>query len=761
MTAISILLLLCLIQPLSGQVKGKIVDAATGEGVEKAMIISGAKGAVSGSDGTFVTDASEYLSVEAAGYATLVVKADTLKPMHIRINPLSYDLSEVSVTAYHTPGKLKSLPGAVSIIDPGPSRELEHNLVSPLSSAPGVYVQEASPGTMKLTLRGIGSRYPYGTKKIKLYLDEIPLYSAEGETYFDDINPEFISRMEVLRGPASGIYGASLGGAVLLYPERPGYGKTEAWLSNSAGSFGYLKNSAGFMGGTFNRDIHLSVARIQSDGFRQNDEYLRKSFMLNYHRRFSEKLNGNLLLSGSSVNAQIPSSIDSATLVSNPTAAAPSWLKTRGSKDPERILAGLKLNYRPSETVDLTGSLFGTYRTNEENRPFNFLNETGSSYGVRLLARYSGKIRNSSYRLVAGSNLFFEKYKSSISGNPGGLGLKGDLMQKGRQFIYQADVFAQAEWRFAAFSLTAGVDVNASGFTFRDLYSSDTLDQSGYYDFQPVTSPRLAFSWDPSNAVSVYAAINHGFTIPSLSETQTPLGLINRDIKPEKAWSFEAGNRLSLFEGATFVDLAMYYMRVSKLIVPQRVAEDFYVGMNAGASLHRGIEIAVQQRLFGTMDPQEPSPFAAAANLSYSINRFSFQDFTLDGNDFSGNRLPGMPAQFFTGSVELRAFKGFSSEWEFSSSGKIPLDDFNRRYAESWTVLNAGAGYAFEIGKKLEISALLKINNITNTRYASMVVVNAPGTETSPPRYYYPGMPRWFSVGVRVGVWGSGGAVEW
>ena len=65
----------------------------------------------------------------------------------------------------------------------------------------GLIIQEATPGTMKLTLRGIGSRYPYGTKKIKMFFDGIPLYSTEGETYFDDVNPEYLSRIEVLLRP--------------------------------------------------------------------------------------------------------------------------------------------------------------------------------------------------------------------------------------------------------------------------------------------------------------------------------------------------------------------------------------------------------------------------------------------------------------------------------------------------------------------------------------------------------------------------------
>ena len=85
------------------------------------------------------------------------------------------------------------------------------------------------------------------------------------------------------------------------------------------------------------------------------------------------------------------------------------------------------------------------------------------------------------------------------------------------------------------------------------------------------------------------------------------------------------------------------------------------------------------------------------------------------------------------------------------SSGKIPLDDFNRKFTNSYTVLNAKAGYVFNLKSKLRIDALIKVYNITDTHYASMVVVNAPGSDVRPPRYYYPGMPRWvsFTAGIK------------
>lgn len=750
-----ILLLLVTFSSVSAQITGRLTDASTGEPVINVLIISGSTKSFSGSDGTFSTPVSEFISVYAEAYRTVNVKADTLRSvstgMVITLQQLSYNLSEVSITAYNNPEKLRSIAGAVSVVPVDSLQYAGYNIVSSLSASPGLVIQEATPGTMKLTLRGIGSRYPYGTKKIKMFFDGIPLYSAEGETYFDDINPEYLSRIEILRGPASSIYGASLGGAVVLYPQRPEYGLSEMSLTSSIGSFGYLKNTLTYSTSNGKGDLLASLSGIRSDGYRKNSKYQRTSLLLNYNHTIGDRLTGSLLVSGSLINDLIPSSIDSATFVSNPQAAAPLWLKSEGSKSPQRILAGYKLKYQPSNNLELISSLFGTFRKNEENRPFNFLDESGISYGGRFLVRYamnSGKIN---YKITSGSNLFFELYNNSIFENPEGLGVKGDMLQKGRESLYQVDLFSQLDIYLSKFTFTGGFNLNKSGFRFTDQFSIDTIDQSGTSNFDPVLSPRISVSWNPVKSIYSYIAINHGFTIPSLSETMTPLGLINHDIKPEKAWSYEAGARFDLFRHRSFIDVALFYMKVSDLIVPKRVEEDFYVGMNAGASLHKGIEVSLQQWLWGKDENKERAAFSAVMNIMYSLNRFRFLEFIEERNDFSGNQLPGIPESSFTGSIDLKTAYGFRFQLEVLSSGRIPLDDFNSRFTDPWTVLNAKGGYSVTLKKRWGIDALFGLNNITDKRYASMVVVNAPGTVARPPRYYYPGMPRWitFSVGLK------------
>lgn len=653
------------------------------------------------------------------------------------------DLSEVEVTAYGTPGQLKAAAGSISVISGDRLENSATNIAASLIGVPGVVMQEGSLGTIKLTLRGIGSRYPYGTKKIKLFFGDIPMYSAEGETTFDDINPEYINRIEVLRGPASSIYGSSLGGTVILYPQIAQYNREEIKLISAVGSFGYFKNGITYSKDTEKDNLVLSISGIQTDGYRQNSQYSRFSFYVHQHHIFSENLSSNLILSASQIQSHIPSSVDSATMALNPGKAAFIWLKTKGMENPTRAFAGYNIRYKTVGGWEYSTSLFMNSRITEQNRPFNFLDESGLAYGGRLFSQHSQKTGEATLQFTAGTNFYFENIHSSLSENAGGIGKKGAIVSNGRETLSQIDLFTQLEIHYRRIAITGGVNYNQSGFRFKDLTPTDTLNLSGNYHFAPIVAPRLSLTLNPLNDLYIYTSVNKGFSVPSLSETLSPLGLINRDIKPEKAWCFEMGSRVNLFNHNTFIDLAYYYMRVTDLIVPKRVAEAVYVGMNAGSSLHRGLELTANQWIIGKGDYGYSRHFSLMANINYANNRFNFQNFVSDNIEYSGKKLPGMPDQVFSGSLDLQTPVGFYAKLELNKSGSIPLNDLNNSYSKRWSVINLSGGYIFRLFNHLDIDTRIKVNNLADERYASMIVVNALGTAKTAPRYFYPGLPRW------------------
>ena len=124
-------------------------------------------------------------------------------------------LEEITIHSDLFEVEKKDFGGSVSILKPQTINKANGLYLQPvLNSVPGVYMQSGALNTNRITIRGIGSRTPFGTDKIKAYLDEIPLSTGEGETTIEDIDFATLGGIEVYRGPVSTAYGAGLGGAI-------------------------------------------------------------------------------------------------------------------------------------------------------------------------------------------------------------------------------------------------------------------------------------------------------------------------------------------------------------------------------------------------------------------------------------------------------------------------------------------------------------------------------------------------------------------
>src|SRR5690554_1540 len=90
------------------------------------------------------------------------------------------------------------------------------SFVSAVNTVPGVRMEERSPGSYRLSIRGSLLRSPFGVRNVKVYMDEIPLTDAGGNTYLNILDPGAVDGMELLKGPDGSIFGANSGGVVLL-----------------------------------------------------------------------------------------------------------------------------------------------------------------------------------------------------------------------------------------------------------------------------------------------------------------------------------------------------------------------------------------------------------------------------------------------------------------------------------------------------------------------------------------------------------------
>ncbi len=741
------------------QITGIIKDAQTRKPVTGANIIysGGERGTVSDVQGFFEIEnlqEKEFVA-SAIGYKTTTITIIPGKDhYHVHLHPADYSLQEVEVTAFNRSRRLVDVPGSLSLIPASQiEREQPVTVVPVLNQVPGVFAHSGALNTSRITIRGIGARVPYATGKIRAYLNNIPLTNGSGISIVEDIDPSVIERIEIIKGPATSVYGAGLGGTVIMTARNPELHPNQISNSFNAGSWDLYRNTLNVDAGTGNMGISINYNHTQSNGYRQNNQYKRNGLTAVSQLSASNNTSITALFNYTSLKAHIPSSIDSATYTMNPQSAAANWFRTRGYEDYDKLLAGISAEYDLYPSLSANLSLFSTMVREKEMRPFDVLNEDRFSGGTRLKLTWSGTTATGSWQVLGGTELYGENYGYTSHENIGGLGEKGSMISDNREFISWYNLFLQSDLDLMLLKISAGINMNSSSTNYRDLFNAGTGNPSGRYSYGNIVSPRLSANYRYFRNNSVFVTISHGFSPPSLAETLTPEGFINPDIKPETSWNLETGLRGNILDNRLFYDINIFRMQVENLLVAERVGEDAWVGRNAGESLHKGLEGELQLILFRSSDTGSgpwwmPDELVLTPNLT--LNNFRFTDFTDEGINYSGNLLPGIPDRVVNAGIYGSLKGGLYASFNFRHVGDIPMNDANSRFYEGYNVVNATLGYKTRFSDNLHADAFIFAGNISNNKYASMILVNAPSFNNAPRRYYYPGNPLNYSAGIKI-----------
>jgi iron complex outermembrane receptor protein len=177
-------------------------------------------------------------------------------------------------------------------------------------------------------------------------------------------------------------------------------------------------------------------------------------------------------------------------------------------------------------------------------------------------------------------------------------------------------------------------------------------------------------------------------------------------------------------------------MDVENLLVARRVAEDRFVGINAGSTSHPGIEFSLKSNLnYNSWLKMQPY-------VNGSFNFYEFDEFVDQGESFSGNDLTGVPSQQFSFGLDTQIGDSFYFYFQTNAVSEIPVNDANSVFADSYAFSNLKVEYRFPLYKSISARVNVGVNNAFNEKYASSIVTNAVGFGGSEPRYFYPGEPR-------------------
>ena len=647
-------------------------------------------------------------------------------------------LEEVVISSLHIDKNILNAPASIGVLS---KKDLLQNnatdITTVLNTIPGVFMQSSNFTTTRISIRGIGARTTYGTNKIRAFYGSIPLTSGNSETVIDDIDLENLNQIEIIKGPLSSIYGAGLGGAILISPQLSKNHGQSATVSSVFGSYNLLKNSLNYSLDEKQGSLNISYHNLKTDGWRENSAYNREGVTLagELFRKTNSKL--TYFSNYTYLKAFIPSSINKIAFDNNPKSGAPTWVASKGFKEYKSTLGGLAYDFKINENLNNSTSVFINYKDSNEPRPFDVLRQYTFAAGARTQFSGAFKIGKTNNNFIAGMEYFRDNYSGNTFENlyqqNNGLGsLQGNQLTETDQKRRFYNIFSQLRTSLSKqFEIQAGLNYNKTEFELTNF----TEDSSQKYSYDGIFSPQLSLLFKPNTQQTIYFSASRGFSLPATEETLTSEGTINTDIKPENGYNFELGGKFYFFNRKLYTEVAVYRMEIKDLLVAKRVGDDQYVGLNAGKTFHEGIEITLNHNW------QMNRFFSMNSYLAGSLGNYEFKEFVDNGNDYSGNKLTGVAADKVNAGLVLNTKSGIYLNADYQFVDEIPMNDANTAFSDSYNIINLKTGYRFEILDGLTSHIAAGINNLTNEKYASLILPNAVAVGNAGSRYYYPGLP--------------------
>lgn len=713
---------------------GKLVDSTNTQGFFK------------------VRNPGEYV-FQKNGYFSRSVEIDPAVFAVITLGEQPQNLDEVLIKTDNFQTELRKISSSISLLSPVEIQSNDQINIAPvLNMTPGVYMHNGTLTTNRITIRGIGSRNLFGTSKIRAYYQDIPLTNGSGETTIEDIELKGVGRMEILKGPSSSLYGAGLGGTIQMIPDKGLFDQYSVSGESLFGSFGLQRYLLSANLGNKTNSALLTYSNTKKDGYRDNNQTDRQTLTLSSNHSLNEKNNLIAIANFIRLKAEIPSSLNEEDYLNDPEKAAFTWGQAQGFEDYDKFLAGLSWNHTYSGQARQITSVFGSFNDAYEARPFNILEESSFGFGFRSRFINRNKVFNKQLSWTAGMEFFYDRnsyqtYENLYREFPPGTGsVQGDKLSDFSENRYYVNLFADSKLQFSerAF-LDFGFNINRTNYRLDDNFDENDTDFSGDYSFDTMFSPRLGFTYQFAGKNMVYAQISHGFSPPKLEETLLPDGLINTDIQPETGWNYEVGSRGRLIKDIFQYEISLYLMDVDDLLVARRTGDDEFIGVNAGQTELKGVEIGLSYFLL-----RSDAINISHAN-SFSFNAHKFKEFQDLEEDYSGNDLTGVPSNTFNSQLFIDSKVGLYGYLNYYGVGKIPITDDNSVYSDPYQVVNIKMGYRKNFDPHWELDLHGGINNLFDEKYASMLQINAGSFGGNAPRYYYPGEPINFYGGFRLG----------
>lgn len=652
-------------------------------------------------------------------------------------------LEIVVVKGYEQNRTLRETAGAISVINQQQLQKFGNASILPaMNAVPGVRMEERSPGSYRLNIRGSSLRSPFGVRNVKVYLDGIPFTNPGGDTYLNQLSFYNFSSIEILKGPGSSLYGAGMGG-VMLINSIPEIVSNQLSINYSIGSYNAnnLNITASASSGSF-QNI-LSYSHQTSDGYRQQSA-MRRDLI-----KFDSKIGGSKketlfahILFGD-LFYQTPGGLTLSGYLADPKAARaagggfPGAVQNNAAIYQKTFWAGIEQQYEFNDHFKNSTSVYGAFSQIKNPAIRNYERRLEPNFGGRTTFNFKTKINNAKLSIVAGSE--YQQGYSTIkvynnkNGNPDSIQTDDEVNNR------VATLFAQADISFAkGWIATAGVSVNTSFVEFDRL--SVVPDFVYKTNFNNEVSPRLSLLKKLNERLSLYAIVSKGFSPPTVDELLPSTTIINTNLQAEKGVNYEAGFRGNLVKNRLLLAINAFTFGLQNSITQRRDSSGADYFINAGKTQQKGIEAALN-----CIITSNKLQFITASAIwaSYTYHSFHYEQFKELNADYSNNKIPGVAPQTVAAGINVETKPGIYLNANYFYSGKIALNDANSAFAKSYNLVGCKAGYKKSFTNHLQFDLYIAVDNLLNETYSLGNDINAAGS-----RFYNAAANRNYLAGI-------------
>jgi iron complex outermembrane recepter protein len=599
-------------------------------------------------------------------------------------------LDEVEVHAYSHDRALHDIPAAIAKISIADLQRFGNtNILPALNTQPGVRMEERSPGSYRLSIRGSTLRSPFGVRNVKVYYNGLPLTDYGGNTYINLLDFGSVDNLEVIKGPGSSLYGAGTGGVLIVNKKAPT--QNQFTVEALSGSFDLWR---GRLGADFKLKkgyFSVNFAQQESDGYREHSAMSRKVFAVRAGFELSKKTSLSLNFVHSNLFYQTPGGLNKAQYDADPTQARPrvvvpttngGFFIFPGAVDKKAAIynntsfGGITVGQDWTKDISSTLAVFGNITDFKNPAIQNYEKRDEEGWGFRNENQW----KHANRKLMFGAEFQQGRSLIDVGGNN-----QGTYVDAGNSVRLPSSIlvlFAQYDWQLPNdFFLTAGASVNRLQLNFEN--STEKLERT----LGPIFSPRIALLKKLNAGFSAYGSFSRGYSPPTTAEVFPSTAIYNPNLKPEFGNNYEAGLKTSLpwLEGS----LAVYSFQLDQTIIRlDSLGQDYFT--NSGLTSQNGIELYVRFK---------PQNGLFSGWISYSYNRYRFKENIRDGVDYSGNNLTGVAPHIASAGLDFK-LKGFSANLTMNYVHRLPLNDANTDFAPEYFI--AGLRLSYQINKSFQ-----------------------------------------------------------